>query len=189
MVDTMPPKTLQEANSDSLPNSPLLVSLEEAIFALQQQVASLDEARYEALRSVRDATRLAGELGLQVLETRIRLCTLMEHEPLRAAEEVDGSAHQAVLRLAHIYFDDGGKYRLALYAHPDNAGAASGPEADPIWCSEVIYDSTRPEAHVKIAISEAVRKAYRAAVQRGYRVVWANGSEGSEVPALRTHEL
>jgi hypothetical protein len=177
MVETMSAEPRQGSDTHKLTGSTTPVTGEAAICALQQRVTGLEEARYEALRAVRDATQLAGELGLQALEARMRLCALTEHEPRRTREGAGTGAHEAVLRLAQMYFDDASKYRLAMYAHPDEPSATSGGEADPIWCSEVVYDSMRPEANGRIAISDAIRKAYQAAERRGYRFVWATWVE------------
>ena len=158
--------------SDSLPNSARMKEVEASIHALEQQVTELEEARYEALREVRDATRRVAELSLQGLEARMRLCALIECEPLQNHERTDKLDRPAVLRLVHMYFDEPGKYRLALYPYRDQEGGTPRGMGDPVWCSEVVYDETRPEGKGRVAIADAVRKAYGAAEGRGYRLVW-----------------
>ncbi len=148
-----------------------------AIHALEQQVIELDEAHYKALREARDASRRAAELRLRALETRMRLCAFIEYEPIDANQHtgIGTRARPAILRLAHMYFDDPGKYRLALCRcpDPDRVGMISGGVDEPAWYSKVVYDTTRPEGKGTVAISDAVRAAYRATEQRGYRLVWA----------------
>lgn len=113
-----------------------------------------------------------------MLETRMRLCVLIECEPLCSERRTRTSAHPAILRLSHIYFDDPGKYRLALYASPGDEGEAP-QQADLIWCSEIVYDTARPEGKGGLSISAVVRKAYLATEERGYMLLWIRQKSGA----------
>ncbi len=128
---------------------------------------------------MRDATRRAAEVSLQGLETRMRLCALIECEPLHSDRRTDTNAHTGILRLSHIYFDDPGKYRLVLYSYPSETGETSQRVGDLIWCSEVVYDTARPEGKGGVLISGVVRKAYRAAEERGYRLLGIEQKSGA----------
>ena len=145
---------------------------EASIRALEQQMTQLDEACYEALREARDASRRAGDLGLQAIEARVRLCAFIEHEPLSARHSASESNLVGVLRLTHMYFDEASKYRLVLYAYGCLANDAPKVTDNPLWCSKVVYDAARPERKCPATIAEVVRAAYRAAEQRGYALAW-----------------
>lgn len=155
--------------------------VEATIHALEQRAIELDEAHYEALREARDASRRAAELHLQALEVRMRLCALIECEPINAHQHMSPPARSAVLRLAKLYFDDPGKYRLVLCApgDVDSKGTTSDQADEPAWCSKVVYDAMRPEGKGAVAIADAVQAAYRIAESRGYRLTWAT----AEMPA------
>jgi hypothetical protein len=159
--------------------------VEATIHALEQRAIELDEAHYEALREARDASRRAAELRLQAIEMRMRLCALMECEPIRAHQHTSPPARPAVLRLAKLYFDDPGKYRLVLCSQGDvdGKGTTADQVDEPAWCSKVVYDAMRPEGKGAVAIADAVRGAYRIAESRGYRLIWAT----AEMPA--EHQL
>ena len=164
--------------SDNPLNSFGRIEVEATIHAIEQQVTELEEARYEALREVRDATRRVTELSLQAMEARMRLCALIECEPLHNRERTGKRDRPALLQLAHMYFDEPGKYRLVLCAHYDGACTTSEQVDEPEWCSKVVYDSMRPEGKGSLALADAVRAAYRAAERRGYRLVWTT----AEIP-------
>lgn len=146
--------------------------IEATIRAFEQQASDLEEAHYEALREARDASRRAAELRLQALETRMRLCALVECEPINANQQVGATARRAVLRLMHVHFDEPGIYRLVLCLLETQFDQTSEGVDVPAWCSKVVYDATRPEGRCPITISDAVRAAYRAAEQQGYRLMW-----------------
>jgi hypothetical protein len=156
-------------------------SIEVAIKALEQQVIELDDAYYDALREARDASRRAAELRLQALETRVRLCALLESEPVGSGKRTSTAKCRAILRLAHIYFDEPGKYRLALYPHPHGIDKTPQELDEPLWCSKVVFDTTRPEGKVTVGIADVVRAAYHAAEERGCALTWAM----PEAPAER----
>ena len=146
--------------------------IEGVIRTLEQQASDLEEAHYEALREARDASRRAAELRLQALETRLRLCALVECEPLSVRQPAATVARKAVLQLMHVYFDEPGKYRLVIRL-PETEGDQVSDNVDvPIWCSRMVYDAARPEGKCSVTISDAVRAAYRAAEQQGYRLTW-----------------
>jgi hypothetical protein len=150
------------------------------IHALEQQALELDEAHFEALREARDASRRATEIRLRALEIQMQLCALVEHEPIDARKRIGTRLRPAILRLAQLYFDEPGKYRLALYPLPGEAGKIRD-EGDPAWCSKVVFDATRPEGRNTITISDAVRATYRAAEERGYILMWADDQQMLEV--------
>lgn len=137
--------------------------IEGGIRTVEQQAIDLEVAHYEALREARDASRRAVELRLQALETRMRLCVLVECEPLSVRQPTATVARKAVLQLMHIYFDEPGKYRLVLQPLGAQASRESNDERIPVWCSKVIYDGARPEGKCGATISVAVRAAYRVA--------------------------
>ena len=170
MSDTLLAEPHRTPNSSTIRE--LVNPLEAVIRSLEQQASDLDDGYYEARREARDALRRAAELRLQALETRMRLCALVECEPLDTPGSSGTTALHAILRLAHIYFDEPGMYRLVLQPLGAQASRESNDEGVPVWCSKVVYDAARPEGTYGATISVAVRAAYRAAEQQGCRVVW-----------------
>lgn len=128
----------------------------------------MDDAQYEALTEARDASRRAAQLRLQALETRMRLCALVDCEPLTARQPTTTVARKAVLQLMHVYFDEPGKYRLVIRLPETEGDQVSNGAEVPVWCSRVVYDAARPEGKCPVTISDAVHAAYRAAEQRGF---------------------
>lgn len=142
--------------------------IQATVSALEQQASDLEEAHYEALREARDASRRAAQLRLQALETRMRLCALVECEPLTARQPTTTAARKAVLQLMQVYFDEAGKYRLVIRLSETEGDQISDGADVPVWCSRVVYDAARPEGKCPVAISDAVHAAYRAAEQQGF---------------------
>ncbi len=165
-----------QANATSDVASDFSRPIEAAIRTLEQQASDLDEAHYEALREARAATHRAAELRLQALETRMRLCALVECERINAPDPAEAAVRYAVLRLTHAYFDEPGKYRLVLYTAGEALDQASDVVPDladtAAWYSKVVYDAARPEGKCPAAICDAVRAAYVVAEQHGYRLLW-----------------
>ncbi|MBF6611587.1 MAG: hypothetical protein IVW55_00475 [Chloroflexi bacterium] len=178
MNNTAPSELQHDSISDGPLNSFRAIEIEATIHALEQRATQLEEARYEALREVRGATRRVTELSLQAMEARMRLCALIECEPLQKDARIGKRDRPAILQLAHMYFDEPGKYRLVMCARYDGACTTSEQVGEPEWCSKVVYDTMRPEGKGSLALADAVRAAYRAAETRGYRLVWTT----AEIP-------